>query len=94
MRSFITSIAVFAALIGHPAVAGEVIPEAPTMRIEADEAHKAFLFVIDGEPVALLDKGGLHVRDSIEYGGTLTDSGTASFDKRLEEFGTEGADEN
>jgi hypothetical protein len=35
-----------------------------------------------------LDADGLHVREDVEYGGALTDTGTARFD----EHATEGAD--
>ena len=35
----------------------------------------AFGFVINGSEVARLDVNGLHVKDSIEFGGALTDTG-------------------
>lgn len=49
------------------------------LRIEKDEAQKAFIFVIDGQSVAFLDKTGLHVRGDIAYGGSLADEGARGF---------------
>lgn len=92
MRRFISSIAVLAAFIGHPVLADEMANREPT-RIEIDQEAKTFIFIIDGKPAALLDENGLHVRRAIVYGDTLTDAGTSSFDKRMQELGKEAADE-
>lgn len=92
MRRFIASIAVLAAFIGHPALAEETASQEPT-RIEIDQEAKAFIFIIDGKPAALLDENGLHVRRAIVYGDTLTDAGMSSFDKRMQELGKEAIDE-
>lgn len=48
-----------------------------------DQETKAFRFMIDGQEIARLDATGLRVRESVEYGGTLTDTGTAHFDKQV-----------
>jgi hypothetical protein len=48
--------------------------------IVEDQAHAAFRFMIDGREAARLDAKGFHVRESIELGGTLTDTGTAYYD--------------
>ena len=74
MRSFIALAAVVAALTGYPALA-EDTAEQDAVRIEADQEAKAFVFIIDDEPVAMLDQSGLRVVNSIEYGHTLTDTG-------------------
>lgn len=92
MRSFITAAAIVAAFAGYPALAEEPAGQEAT-RIEIDQKAKAFIFVVDDEPVALLDAHGLHVRNAIVYGDTLTDAGTLSFDKRMEELGKEAADD-
>lgn len=92
MGRVIASIAVLAAFIGNPALADETVKKEPT-RIEVDQKAKAFVFIIDGKPAALLDENGLHVRRAIVYGDTLTDAGTQSFDKRMQELGKEDADE-
>lgn len=67
MRSFIASIAVLAAFIGHPALAEEATGQ-EAMRIDVDQEAKTFIFIVDGEPVALLDQTGLHVRDVVSTG--------------------------
>lgn len=92
MRSFIATIAALAAFIGHPALAEDTAEQEPT-QIEIDQEAKTFVFIIDGKPAALLDENGLHVRRAIVYGDTLTDAGTNSFDKRIQELGKEAADE-
>lgn len=74
MRSFIVLAAFMAALGGVPAFA-EDSAQREAVRIEKDQAAKAFIFIIDDEPVAMLGKDGLRVVGSVEYGGTLTDSG-------------------
>ena len=91
MRIFIAIAAACAALTGYPAFAEEPVNEQPT-RIEIDQAAKTFTFVIDDEAVATLDKSGLHVTDSIAYGGTLTDAGLDS-PKPRSTNSTEAADE-
>lgn len=53
----------------------------PGAEIVADQQAKAFRFIIDGTEVGRLDAAGLHVRGSIEYGGTLTDTGVERFDQ-------------
>jgi len=47
--------------------------------IVADQEAGAVRFVIDGEEVARLDASGLHVRESVSYGGVLTDYGASGF---------------
>lgn len=76
MRSFIATAALCAAFSGYPAFAQEATQH-DAVRIEMDQEAKAFIFIIDDEPVAMLDKKGLHVINSIEYGVTLTDTGSA-----------------
>jgi hypothetical protein len=92
MRLFIATAAALAAITGYPALAEETAQK-ETTRIEVDQKAKAFIFIIDGKPAALLDENGLHVRRAIVYGETLTDAGTQSFDKRMQDLGKEAADE-
>lgn len=92
MRIFIASVAVVAALTGYPAFAEELTTKQAT-RIDIDEARKAFIFIIDDKPVALLDERGLHVREGVEYGASLTDSGQQGFDDRLKAMAKEAADD-
>jgi hypothetical protein len=47
----------------------------PAPRIESDADRNVFIFIIDGEEVALLDKSGLYIPGSITFGGTMTDAG-------------------
>lgn len=92
MRTFISLVAIVATMIGYPAFAEDVASPQPT-RIEINQEAKAFIFVVDNKPVALLDESGLTVREGIVYGATLTDAGTVHFDKQIERLQTEAADE-
>ena len=56
-----------------------VAAEAPSMII--DPEANAFRFFIDGKEVARIDAGGLRVRESIEYGGAITDTGVEAYDQ-------------
>ncbi len=47
------------------------------VRIEIDQEAGHFTFIIEGEPAARLDKGGLHVLGNITYGGLLIDGNEA-----------------
>ncbi|MGR3802037.1 MAG: hypothetical protein ACU0AY_01075 [Marinibacterium profundimaris] len=53
-------------------------PPEPT-RIEVDSESGEIHFYIEGNVAAVLKADGLHVRESIGYGGTLTDYGTEGF---------------
>lgn len=92
MRSFITIVACVAALTINPALSEEP-PAKDAVRIEADQRAKAFVFIIDDKPVALLDESGLHVVEHISYGGMLTDKGQDSARRDIEEKLGEAADE-
>jgi hypothetical protein len=63
-------------------------PAAIRAAVVADEQAGVIRFYIDGQELMRLDADGLHVREDVEYGGALTDTGTARFD----EHATEGAD--
>lgn len=63
--------------------AAEAATTARSPRIVLDDERNEIHFVIDGKVAAVLDANGLRVRESIEYGGTVTDTGAADFDERL-----------
>ncbi len=77
----------FAFELSWPALAGsapKAVPEprgAQSLSIVEDHDAKAFRFLIDGKEVARLDADGLHVREGIEYGATLTDTGSTYYDE-------------
>lgn len=56
----------------------------PVQRVSIVEDHEnaAFRFMIDGREVARIDGTGLHVRENVEFGGTMIDIGTAEYDAR------------
>ncbi|MBA4173805.1 MAG: hypothetical protein C0511_14425 [Hyphomicrobium sp.] len=62
------------------ATAGSSAPS-ETVAIIEDHDSKSFRFVIEGKEVARLDQSGLHVRESIAYGGAITDVGIDNYDK-------------
>lgn len=88
MRSFIAIAVLCAALSVNPAIAEEAAGK-DAVRIEADQKAKAFIFIIDEEPVAILDANGLQVVEHLSYGRTLTDKGAdgvrRDIAKRLQE---------
>src|SRR3954469_17715577 len=47
----------------------------PATRTETDPKTGALLFIINGKEQARIDATGLHVREDVAYGGTLTDYG-------------------
>jgi hypothetical protein len=47
----------------------------------ADEQSGAIRFMVNGKEQARIDGTGLHVRENVEYGGTITDVGVDSYDK-------------
>lgn len=52
-----------------------------TVVIIEDPNSKSFRFVIEGKEVARLDQSGLYVRESIAYGGTISDVGVEHYDQ-------------
>lgn len=71
------------ALAGSAPKAAQEPRGAQSLSIVEDHEAKAFRFLIDGKEVARLDADGLHVREGIEYGATLTDTGTAYYDEHV-----------
>jgi hypothetical protein len=60
------------------------VPATSGKRVELlpDQKAGALRVVIDGTPVAWFDADGLHVRQNIEYGGTISDIGTEHLEKQ------------
>lgn len=52
-------------------------PAQPQTRVETDQATGTVLFIVNGREEARIDRSGLHVRQNLEYGGILTDAGSA-----------------
>jgi hypothetical protein len=75
-------LAFFIILIPSTSIAEPVAPEAikSETRIEADNEAGQIKFFIKGELEAVLDENGLHIRDSVDFGATITDTGSAAFD--------------
>lgn len=49
-----------------------------------DQVKGTITFIIDGKPVAQINRDGLQVVESINYGGVLTDTGSAHIEKIIE----------
>jgi hypothetical protein len=92
MRSFIATAAACAALTGYPALAQEADKQ-EAVRIEMDQEAKAFVFMIDDKPVAMLDKNGLQVVEHLSYGRSLIDKGPDGVRRDIENRKSEAADE-
>jgi hypothetical protein len=54
----------------------------PRVRFDTDQEAGFVRVIIDNREVARIDSAGLHVRNDIEYGGTITDTGIQYFDER------------
>lgn len=52
------------------------------VRFDTDQEAGFVRVIIDNKEVARIDSAGLHVRNDIEYGGTITDTGIQYFDER------------
>lgn len=83
---------IFAPHFYAPASADEPVAPEPT-RIEANTESSRIDFYIDDRLMAVLKDDGLHVREGINYGGMLTDYGTAHFDKSFANDPSENAAE-
>lgn len=79
MRPVLIAIALM--IVCAPAFAGDAQPAQakPATRIEADDKAGVIRFIVKGKEAARLDGAGLHVRESVEYGGTATDTGEAAY---------------
>jgi hypothetical protein len=80
MLSFISGIACAA---GPAPAATQPQPtgQQQATRIETDQKTGAIRFIVNGREEARIDATGLHVRQSVEYGGELTVTGEAYYDK-------------
>lgn len=92
MRIFIAAAALAAVFIATPALAEEAVSK-QAVRIETGQNAKAFVFVIDDKPVAMLDEDGLHVVGGIEYGLSLSDAGPDLLKEKIASKTKEAADE-
>ncbi len=92
MRLFIATAVLCAAFIFNPAFAQETSKQ-EAVRIEMDQEAKVFVFIIDDEPVALLDKHGMEIVEHLNYGGMLTDKGRESARRDIEQKRGGAADE-
>lgn len=72
MKLFVFIISVL--FFSQPVHAEDAAAPEPT-RIEADSENSQIRFYIDGELEAVLTKGRLHVREDIDFGGTVRDVG-------------------
>lgn len=56
-------------------------------QMEIYQEASAILFVVDDQPMAILDKEGFHVREGIDYGAALSHEAPRAFDERLKVIG-------
>lgn len=61
--------------------------------IITDEEAGVIRFMIDGKETMRLDESGLHVRENISYGGSITDDGPDGFDSPIAEESKENKGE-
>lgn len=53
------------------------------VRIETNQKNGSINFIIDNKPVVQINRDGLHVVESIVYGTTLVDTGSAHVEKLI-----------
>ena len=92
MRIVIAAVALAVIAFGQPAIAEEAASK-EAVRIETDQQAKAFIFIIDDEPVAILDKSGFQIVEDLSYGRSLTDKGPDGVRREIAERLKEAADE-
>ncbi|MGH6837497.1 MAG: hypothetical protein ACREDT_01585 [Methylocella sp.] len=64
------------------ATAAYTAPAQPQTRVETDQKTGAVLFIVNGREQARINGAGLHVRQSVDYGGGIIDQGEAGYDDR------------
>jgi hypothetical protein len=50
-------------------------------RIQTDQKTGTVRIIVDGREVARFERDGLHVRQNVEYGGLMKDTGPEGYDK-------------
>lgn len=70
-------------LLSSPVLAQEETPTEPTTRIEADSAAGAVRIIVEGNEVARFTSSGLLIMGDVEYGGVLTDTGSAFIEQKM-----------
>lgn len=78
---------------GQAAEGDALVPTQEAVRIDADQVSKRFVFIIDQQPIAMLDKQGLHVVEGITYGGTIADTGEEFVRETIVNRAEEAADD-
>ena len=76
----IIAIAVFCTFASAIATTAMTAPAKPQTRVETDNISGAVLFIVNGQEQARIDQYGLHVRESVEYGGYLADIGPSNYE--------------
>ena len=84
MRSFLILCCVLVFTIIFPALAYAQNAAPETTQIVTDQDKGTITFMIDGKPVAQINRDGLLVVESINYGGALTDSGSSHIKETLQ----------
>jgi hypothetical protein len=79
MKRLLLFTCVWTALCSAAATSALTAPAKPQTRIETDQAAGTIRFIVGGREEARIDKAGLHVRGSIEYGGSEADIGEAAY---------------
>ncbi len=92
MRSFIAAAALAIIAVGQSAIAEEAASH-DAVRIEINQKAKAFVFIIDDKPVAILDEKGFQVVERLSYGRSLTDKGPDGVRREITDRLKEAADE-
>jgi len=70
--------------LGHSAQQPHNVVSSETTRIDVDPQTGTIRFIVNGEPVALIDRDGLTIAHNVRYGGLSIDLGEEQARLRLE----------
>jgi hypothetical protein len=88
-RIFLASMLLMISGTAHAAGPAQAQPTAPeATRIETDQKTGAVKIIVNNREVARFNAEGLQVKDSINYGGIITDSGSsdAEYAQRIKPY--------
>ena len=77
------AVILFTSLVTAAATAALTAPQPPQTRVEAE--GDSIRFIVNGTEQARIDKNGLHVRQGVQYGGGLLDTGEAFYDHQFKQ---------
>jgi hypothetical protein len=82
LKNRIHIVLVVALVVAASAATSAAMTAQTRTQVVADEKTGAIVFMVAGHEQARIDGSGLHVRENVDYGGTIRDTGQAGYDSR------------